>query len=117
MQKTCVAISARLKTTYSTDTEHRTIDTYAKAVDVVRTGERSAFDGTSFNGRGAVSTGEAVAGTYYEDFVWRGDRFVRVNVVFFQDDSELARRTGRDRPAVGRHRLGAPEALWAEAPG
>ncbi len=75
-------------TTYTTDTAHETPGTYARIVDVVRSGDGSAFDGASFNGRARLDDGRSVAGTYYEDFVLTSGGFVSVNVVFFQDDSE-----------------------------
>ncbi len=96
-------------TTYSTLTEHRVIDTYARPVGTVRTGEASPFDGAAFNGRTALSTGELVAGTYYEDYVWTGDRFVRANIVFFQDDTELARRRDRESLPVVPREVPGPE--------
>ena len=80
-------------TTYGTAVEHRETDTYARVLETIGTGERSAFDGSAFNGRGSLSNGQLLAGTYYEDFVRDGARFVPVSVVFFQDDSELVRRS------------------------
>ncbi len=86
-------------TVYSTDTERKVTSTFAKELQTVSTGERSRLDGSSFNGRTALTTGEPVAGTYYENYVWASERFVAVSIVFFQDDSELARRLSRERPA------------------
>jgi hypothetical protein len=60
-------------------------------IDTVNTGASSAFDGTAFNGRGALTNGQALAGTYYENFVLTADGFVPVSIVFFQDDSETRR--------------------------
>ena len=85
-------------TTYSTDTVHDTPGTYARVVDVVGTGGTSAYDGASFNDRAVTSGGQAVGGTYYEDFVLTPSGFVSVNVVFFQDDSET-RRVSASTPA------------------
>jgi hypothetical protein len=79
-------------TTYSTTTVHESTGTYARVVDVVDTGASSAFDGTSFNGRGALTDGRALAGTYYENFVLTANGYVPVSIVFFQDDSESKRR-------------------------
>lgn len=75
-------------TTYATATVADTPGTYARVVDVVRSGDASAFDDRSFNGRGRLSDGRSIAGTYYEDFVLTPAGFVSVNIVFFQDDSE-----------------------------
>ncbi|HYK97836.1 MAG TPA: hypothetical protein VEU77_05530, partial [Candidatus Acidoferrales bacterium] len=79
-------------TTYSTATLRETPGTYARVVDVVGTGDSSAYDGASFNGRAVTSGGRSVAGTYYEDFVLSSSGFVSVNIVFFEDDSETRRR-------------------------
>jgi len=78
-------------TTYTTDTVHEITGSYARVLESVGTGGASAFDGASFNGRASLTDGRAVAGTYYENFVHTGSGFVPVSVVFFQDDSELAR--------------------------
>ena len=78
-------------TTYWTTTVHESTGSYARVLDTVGTGASSAFDGSSFNGRRALGDGRAVAGTYYENYVLTGGRFVPVSVVFFQDDAELAR--------------------------
>lgn len=114
------------RTTYSTVTEHRAIDTYARALETVRTGEASPLDGAAFNGRGALSTGEGVAGTFYEDYLWNGERFVPANIVFFQDDSELLQQGGPDAaatvpdeppgPVTPGDRLDAPTAPAGEGP-
>ena len=79
-------------TTYSTTTQHRITDTYARVLAYVGTGVRSPYDGRAFNGRASLSDGTLVAGTYYQNFVFDGTRFQPVSIVFFQDDSELARR-------------------------
>ena len=75
-------------TTYATATVADMPGTYARVVDVVRSGDASAFDDRSFNGRGRLTDGRSIAGTYYEDFVLTPAGFVSVNIVFFQDDSE-----------------------------
>jgi hypothetical protein len=80
-----------LVTTYSTETVHETTGSYARVLESVATGGASAYDGTAFNGRAAMSDGRAVAGTYYENYIWTDAGFVPVSVVFFQDDSEIAR--------------------------
>lgn len=78
-------------TTYSTETVHETTGSYARVLETVGTGGSSAYDGSAFNGRAALADGRAVAGTYYENYVWTDAGFVAVSVVFFQDDSEIAR--------------------------
>jgi hypothetical protein len=83
-----VVTSVGPTTTYTTETAHETPGTYARVVDVVRSGDDSAFDGASFNGRARLADGRLVAGTYYEDFVLTPGGFLSVNIVFFQDDSE-----------------------------
>jgi hypothetical protein len=82
-------------TTYLTTTIHESTGSYARVLDVVATGQESSFDGTSFNGRVTLSDGRAVAGTYYENYVLTSSGFVPVSIVFFQDDSELARLAQR----------------------
>jgi hypothetical protein len=88
-------------TTYSTDTVHQTTGSYARILDIVGTGGSSAFDGAAFNGRASLTDGRSVAGTYYESYVLTDGGFVPVGVVFFQDDSEIARamREAAARPA------------------
>lgn len=86
-------------TTYSTTTVHESTGTYARVVDVVDTGTSSAFDGTSFNGRGALTDGRALAGTYYENFVLTANGYVPVSIVFFQDDSESKRQAAARSPS------------------
>jgi hypothetical protein len=79
-------------TTYSTTTVHESTGTYARVIDTVDTGASSRFDGSSFNGRGALTDGRALAGTYYENFVLTTSGYIPVSIVFFQDDSESRRR-------------------------
>lgn len=88
-------------TTYSTTTVHESTGTYARVIDTVDTGASSRFDGSSFNGRGALTDGRALAGTYYENFVLTSSGYVPVSIVFFQDDSESRRRgaVGSPTPA------------------
>lgn len=88
-------------TTYATATVSEVPGTYARVVDVVRTGDSSAFDDRSFNGRGRLTDGRSIAGTFYEDFVLTSAGFVSVNIVFFQDDSET-RDAPRTSPAPSR---------------
>lgn len=83
-----VVLSDGGTTTYSTLTVRATPGTYARVLDVVGTGAASAYDGRSFNGRGRLTDGRLIAGTYYETFVLTPTGFVAVNIVFFQDDSE-----------------------------
>jgi hypothetical protein len=85
-------------TTYSTTTVHESTGTYARVIDVVETGGSSAFDGAAFNGRGALTDGRALAGTYYENFVLTAGGYVPVSIVFFQDDSESRRRASAPSP-------------------
>jgi hypothetical protein len=86
-------------TTYSTSTLHESPGTYARAIDSVETGASSAFDGSSFNGRGALTDGRALAGTYYENFVLTSAGYIPVSIVFFQDDSESRRRGSATSPS------------------
>ena len=86
-------------TTYATTTVHESTGTYARVVDTVGTGASSAFDGTAFNGRGALTDGRALAGTYYENFVLTANGYVPVSIVFFQDDSESRRREAAVSPS------------------
>ena len=83
-----VVVSNGGTTTYSTVTVRATPGTYARVLDVVGTGVASAYDGRSFNGRGRLTDGRLIAGTYYQTFVLMPVGFVAVNIVFFQDDSE-----------------------------
>lgn len=78
--------------TYSTTTVHESTGTYARVLETVDTGAASAFDGRAFNGRGALTDGRALAGTYYENFVLTANGYVPVSIVFFQDDSETRRQ-------------------------
>lgn len=79
-------------TIYATTTVHESTGTYARVIDTIDTGASSAFDGLAFNGRGALTDGRALAGTYYENFVLTATGYVPVSIVFFQDDSETRRR-------------------------
>jgi hypothetical protein len=78
-------------TTYSTTTVHESTGSYARVLETVGTGTSSGFDGSAFNGRRTLGDGRPVAGTYYENFVLTDGAFIPVNVVFFQDDAEIAR--------------------------
>ena len=100
-------------TTYSTTTVHESTGTYARVVDVVDTGASSAFDGTSFNGRGALTDGRALAGTYYENFVLTANGYVPVSIVFFQDDSESRRRASAPSPSPFPSAAASPSAPGA----
>ena len=82
-------------TTYTTETVHEITGSYARVLQSVATGGSSAYDGAAFNGRAALTDGRPVAGTYYENYVWTEAGFVAVSVVFFQDDSEIAREQSR----------------------
>lgn len=88
-------------TTYSTTTVHESTGTYARVIDTVDTGASSAFDGLAFNGRGSLTDGRALAGTYYENFVLTADGYAAVSIVFFQDDSETRRQTVRSSASPG----------------
>jgi hypothetical protein len=89
-------------TTYSTETVHEITGSYARVLESVGTGGSSAYDGAAFNGRASMMDGRAVAGTYYENYVLTDNGFVAVSVVFFQDDSEIARasQAARSAPAT-----------------
>jgi hypothetical protein len=87
-----VVATSEATTIYSTTTVHESTGTYARVIDTVDTGVSSAFDGMAFNGRGALTDGQALAGTYYENFVLTAGGYVPVSIVFFQDDSETRRR-------------------------
>jgi hypothetical protein len=94
-----VVATSDATTTYSTTTVHESTGTYARVVDSVGTGASSAFDGMAFNGRGGLTDGRALAGTYYENFVLTADGYVPVSIVFFQDDSETRRRAAVSSPS------------------
>jgi hypothetical protein len=94
-----VISTSGLTTTYSTSTVHESPGTYARVIDTVGTGAASAFDGSSFNGRGALTDGRALAGTYYENFVLTSTGYVPVSIVFFQDDDESRRRGSVPSPS------------------
>jgi hypothetical protein len=93
-----VVSSSGNTTTYSTATVADVPGTYARVIDVVRSGAASEFDDRSFNGRARLSDGRSIAGTYYEDFVLTPTGFVSVNIVFFQDDRETS-AAARSSPA------------------
>lgn len=99
-------------TTYTTETVHETTGSYARVLETVVTGGSSGYDGAAFNGRAALTDGRSVAGTYYENYIWTEAGFVPVSVVFFQDDSEIAREQSRARaepsPAGAAQRSPAP---------
>lgn len=105
-----VVATSDATTVYSTTTVHESTGTYARVIDTVGTGASSAFDGMAFNGRGALTNGQALAGTYYENFVLTAVGYVPVSIVFFQDDSEAWRRQGLSSTAV------APKASASPAP-
>jgi hypothetical protein len=94
-----VVTSSGPLTTYSTTTVHESTGSYARVLDTIGTGTSSAFDGSAFNGRRALSDGRPVAGTYYQNYVLTESGFVPISIVFFQDDAELARVRATDTPA------------------
>ena len=96
-----VVATSGATTTYSTTTVHESTGTFARVIDSVDTGGSSAFDGRAFNGRGALTDGRGLAGTYYENFVLTADGYVPVSIVFFQDDSETKRRETSSSPPSG----------------
>jgi hypothetical protein len=108
-------------TTYTTETVHETTGSYARVLESVATGGSSAYDGAAFNGRAALTDGRSVAGTYYENYIWTEFGFVPISVVFFQDDSEIAREQSRARadpsPVVAAQRSPAPTSGPAPASG
>ncbi|MEP6693763.1 MAG: hypothetical protein ABJB39_03890 [Chloroflexota bacterium] len=93
-----VVVTSDATTVYSTATVHESTGTYARVVDSVDTGASSRFDGSAFNGRGALTDGRVLAGTYYENFVLTSTGYVPVSIVFFQDDSETRRRGSSSSP-------------------
>lgn len=95
-----VIATSDVTTTYSTTTVHESTGSFARVVDSVDTGATSAFDGRAFNGRGALTDGRSLAGTYYENFVLTADGYVPVSIVFFQDDSETRRRASASSQAA-----------------
>jgi hypothetical protein len=94
-----VVSTSGVTTTYSTSTLHESPGTYARVIEMVETGASSAFDGSSFNRRGALTDGRALAGTYYENFVLTSAGYIPVSIVFFQDDSESRRRPSATSPS------------------
>jgi hypothetical protein len=108
-----VVATSEAMTTYSTTTVRESTGTYARVVDSVGTGASSAFDGMAFNGRGALTDGRALAGTYYENFVLTADGYVPVSIVFFQDDSETRRRAAAASPPPATPTQAAPTAAAA----
>jgi uncharacterized membrane protein (UPF0127 family) len=88
-----VVTSSGPVTTYSTSTVHESTGSYARVLETVATGDASAFDRMSFNGRRALADGRLVAGTYYENYVLTDGAFIPISIVFFQDDAEIARIT------------------------
>jgi hypothetical protein len=103
-------------TTYTTDTVHEITGSYARVLQSVGTGDGSAFDGASFNGRASLTDGRPVAGTYYENFVHTEYGFTSVSVVFFQDDSEMARSSAPLPVAAPPVASEAPPSLSAPPP-
>ena len=87
-----VVATSDATTIYSTTTVHESTGSYARVIDSVATGASSPFDGMAFNGRAALTNGQALAGTYYENFVLTAGGYVPVSIVFFKDDSETKRR-------------------------
>lgn len=106
-----IVTSSGATTTYATTTTHETPGTWARVVDTVGTGESSAIDGASLNGRARMPDGQLVAGTYYQDFVLTEAGFVAVNIVFFQDDSITIAAAPSPSPATP-----GPAATTAPAP-
>jgi hypothetical protein len=95
-----VVATSDATTTYSTTTVHESTGTFARVIESVGTGASSGFDGRAFNGRGALTDGRALAGTYYENFVLTAVGYVPVSIVFFQDDSETRRRESASSPPL-----------------
>jgi hypothetical protein len=113
-----VVATSDATTVYSTTTVHESTGTYARVIDTVDTGSSSPFDGMAFNGRGALTNGQALAGTYYENFVLTPDGYVPVSIVFFQDDSETRRRQGPSSSAAPKASASpAPAVTTAQRPG
>jgi hypothetical protein len=110
-----VVATSDATTVYSTTTVHQSTGTYARVIDSVGTGASSAFDGMAFNGRGALTNGLALAGTYYENFVLTAGGYVPVSIVFFQDDSEARRRQDLSSPVVAPKASPSPPPATASA--
>jgi hypothetical protein len=110
-----VVATSDATTIYSTTTVHESTGTYARVIDTVDTGAFSRFDGMAFNGRGALTNGQALAGTYYENFVLTSGGYVPVSIVFFQDDSETKRRQAVSSPTVAATPTASPAAAVTTA--
>jgi len=106
-----VVATSDATTVYSTTTVHESTGSYARVIDIVDTGASSPFDGMAFNGRGALTNGQALAGTYYENFVLAVGGYVPVSVVFFQDDSETRRLQGQPSPTAAPKASATPTPL------
>lgn len=104
-------------TTYATTTVHESTGTYARVVDTVGTGASSDFDGTAFNGRGALTDGRALAGTYYENFVLTASGYAPVSIVFFQDDAESRRPETAATPSPAATAAATTSAAVITSPG
>ena len=105
-----VVATSDATTIYSTTTVHESTGTYARVIDSVDTGASSRFDGMAFNGRGALTNGQALAGTYYENYVLTAGGYVPVSIVFFQDDSEINRRQAVSFPTMAPKPTASPAA-------
>src|SRR5437868_8895773 len=103
-------------TTYATQTVHETTGSYARVLESVATGRSSSYDGAAFNGRAALTDGRPVAGTYYQNYVWTEGGFLPVSVVFFQDDSEIARQAARAQPTTPPYGSAAPVLVGTSPP-
>jgi hypothetical protein len=112
-----VVATSEATTIYSTTTVHESTGTYARVIDTVDTGASSAFDGMAFNGRGALTDGQALAGTYYENFVLTAGGYLPVSIVFFQDDSEMKRRQTGSSSAPAANVAATSEAAATAAAG
>jgi hypothetical protein len=66
---------------YTTLTTPVQADAYARVLGTVASGELSPWDSLAFNGRGALTDGRPIAGTFYENFIREGDRFLSWSVV------------------------------------
>lgn len=88
-----VTTSSGGTTTYTTVTVRADPGTWARVLETAGTGEASALDGRSLNGRARLADGRRVAGTYYQTYVLAAYGFVPVNIVFFQDDRDARLET------------------------
>ncbi len=101
---------------YDSVARHEDTTSYARVLETVGTGTGSAYDGRAYNGRGTLTDGRRVGGTFYEFGDIEGDRFVARGVVFFQDDEEVVRQRGTAGPEPEARTAGPPDTPDRETP-